>query len=83
MAGGVDDVDFVAVVEDGGLLGGDGNSSFVLLVARVHNESLGHFCLVVAESVGLFKKPVDEGGFAVVDMGDDSNVAYFCLIHKG
>jgi hypothetical protein len=36
--------------------------------------------LVLAEGVGLFEKPVDEGGFAVVDVGDDRYVSDF---HEG
>ena len=83
MTGSVDDVDFVAVVEDRGLLGGDGDAAFVLLVARVHNEGLAHFCLVVAKSVGLLKKAVDERGFAVVDVRDDGDVSDFVLVHSG
>jgi hypothetical protein len=45
------------------------------LVAGVHDEVLGHFGLVGAEGFGLFEKAIDEGGFAVIDVGDDGDVA--------
>ena len=83
MARGVNDVDFITVVKDRGLLRRDGDATFMFLVARVHDESLAHFRLVVAESVRLFKKPVDERGFAVVDVGDDGDVSDFVLVHNG
>ena len=77
VAGSVNDVDFVAVVENGGLLGGDGDAALVFLVHGVHNQSLGHLGLVGAESVGLLQETINEGGLAVVNVGDDGDVADF------
>ena len=34
-----------------------------------------HLLLVVAEGVGLFEESVDEGGFAVINVGDNGDVA--------
>jgi hypothetical protein len=36
-----------------------------------------HLALVLLESLGLFKKPVDKSGLAVVYVGDNSDVADF------
>ena len=77
VAGSVNDVDFVAVVENGGLLGGDGDAALVFLVHGVHNQSLGHLGLVGAESVRLLQETINEGGLAVVNVGDNSDVADF------
>ena len=37
-------------------------------------RALGH-ALVLAERAGLLQQPVDQRGLAVVDMGDDGDVA--------
>ena len=79
----VDDVDFIAVVKDRGLLRRDGDAAFVFLVARVHNESLRHFRLIVAESVRLFQKPIDERGLAVIDVSNNGDISDFILVHNG
>ena len=50
---------------------------------RVHH-ALGHL-LVVAEDVGLLQHAVDQRGLAVVDVGDDGDVADVlpCFLHLG
>ena len=73
VAGGVDDVDLLAVVEDGGVLGEDGDAALALEVVGVH-DALGDG-FVGAESPGLAEHGVDQGGLAVVDVGDDGDVA--------
>ena len=69
----VDDVDAGALPEDGGRLGEDGDAALALEVVGIHG-ALGH-ALVLAERAGLLEQPVDEGGLAMVDMGDDGDVA--------
>ena len=73
----VDNINLVAVIKNSGLLRGNSDSPLVLLIARVHNEMLGHFGLIVAKSIGLLQKTIDERGFAVVDVGDDGDVTNF------
>ena len=79
VAGGVDDVqrDVVAgalvVPHERGVLGEDRDPLLPLEVARVH-DPLGDG-LVGAERAGLVQQRVDEGGLAVVDVGDDGEVA--------
>jgi hypothetical protein len=73
VAGGVDDVDAGVAPEHRGALGEDGDASLALQVVAVH-RALGHH-LVVAERAGLAEELVDEGGLAVIDVGDDRDVA--------
>ena len=46
---------------------------------RVHN-AIGNL-LILAEGAALFKHLVNQRGFAVVDVGDDGNVAQICTFH--
>ncbi len=73
VAGGVDDVDAGVAPDHRGALGEDGDASLALQVVAVHG-ALGHD-LVVAERAGLAEELVDEGGLAVIDVGDDRDVA--------
>ncbi len=58
---------------DGGVLGQDGDAAFPLQVVGVH-DPLGHL-LVGAEDVGLPQQAVHQGRLAVVDVGDNGDVA--------
>ena len=58
---------------DGRVLGEDGDAALPLQVVRVH-DALGD-SLVGAEDAALAEHGVDEGGLAVVDVGDDGDVA--------
>jgi hypothetical protein len=73
VAGGVDDVDLDVAVRDGGVLGEDGDAALALQVVAVHHARLRD--LVGAEALGLLEHGVHEGGLAVVDVGDDGDVA--------
>ena len=78
--GGVDDVDRHAalggarsVVADGGVLGEDRDALLALEVAGVHG-TLGEL-VVLVEVTLLLEHGVDQRGLAVVDVGDDCDVA--------
>ena len=77
VAGGVDDVDAGvagrAVPQHRGRLGQDGDAALALLVVGIHRP-LG-VRLIGAEHAGLSEELVDERGLAVVDVGDDGDVA--------
>ena len=73
VAGRVDDVDVRAFVVDGAVLGQDGDAALLLEVVRVHH-ALGDV-LVRGEGAGLLQQLVDQRGLAVVDVGDDGDVA--------
>ncbi len=82
VAGGVDDVELDAVVVDGGVLGEDRDPLLALEVHRVHHP-VGDV-LALAESARLPQHRVDQGRLAVVDVGDDRDVAeVFSESHRG
>ncbi len=74
----VDDVDARGPPDDRGRLGENGDAALALEVVRIHHP-LGD-ALVVAEGARLLQEPVDERGLAVVDVGDDGDVAE---LHQG
>jgi hypothetical protein len=74
----VDDVDADVAPDDGGAFGEDGDAALALQVVVVHRP-LGD-PLVGAEGAGLAKEGVHERRLAVVDMGDDGDVA---TLHRG
>ncbi len=57
----------------GAVLREDRDAAFLLDVSRVH-DAFGDL-LVFAEGAGLAQQLVDEGGLAVVNVGDDGDVA--------
>ena len=80
MARGVDDIDFEVFKMNGGVFGKDRDAALFFLVVGVHHP-FGDL-LVVAEDVGLLEKAIEQGGFAMVDVGDDGNIAnFFWLVH--
>ena len=63
----------VSVPDHRGALGQDGDAALPLQVVAVE-RALGHL-LMLPEGAGLAEQLVDQGGLAVVDMGDDGDVA--------
>ena len=63
----------VSLPEDRGDLGQDGDAALALEVVGIH-RALGD-ALVVAERARLLQQPVDQRGLAVIDVGDDGDVA--------
>jgi len=53
-----------------------GNTSFAFQV-HIVQELVCHF--IGGNCLGEFDEPVGEGGFAVVDVGDDRKIANFIL----
>ena len=73
VARGVDDVDRDVAVPDARVLGEDGDSPFPLLRVRVHDQVV--YLLVRAEDAAVTEHGVNQACLAVVDVGDDSDVA--------
>jgi hypothetical protein len=73
VARGVDDVDDLLVPTDRGIFGFDGNSAFAFLIHGIHGAFADR--LVFPEGASLTQQLIDEGGFAMIDVGDDSNIA--------
>ncbi len=81
MAGRVDDVYLHVLVVDGDVLRQDGDAALALLVVGVQHALFD--LLVLAEHMAGPQQAVHERGLAVVDVGDDGNVAYAVLLHFG
>ena len=85
VAGGVDQVQLVLDAVVGGVAHADGLrlDGDALLALEVHliEDLLGHVAL--GDRAGELEEAVGEGGFAVVDVGDDAEVADAALIHGG
>ena len=73
MAGRVHDVDGDALVVDAGILGQNGDAALALQVVGIE-DAFGHL-LVGVKDIGLAQHAIDQRGLAVIDMGDDGNVA--------
>ena len=73
VAGGVDNIDAGAVPFDRGALGQDGDAALALQVVGIHGALL--HVLVFAHRAGLLEQLVDQRGLAVVDVGDDGDIA--------
>ncbi len=73
VAGSVDDVERHVAVLHRGVLGENRDALLALEVVRVHDPLVD--VLVGAERARLPQERVDEGGLAVVDVGDDRHVA--------
>ncbi|MNF64322.1 hypothetical protein D3C84_460480 [compost metagenome] len=73
VAGGVDDVDVVAVPVDGGVFRQNGNTALFLLVVGVHHALVVE--LVALQGAGLTQEFVYQGGLTMVNVGNDGDVA--------
>ena len=73
----VDDIDAGVFPDHRGGLGQDGDAALALEIVGIHG-ALDH-ALVLAIGAGLLQQPVDQRGLAVVDVGDDGDIA---KIHK-
>ena len=73
VAGRVNDVDLDVVIEDGGVFRQNRNAALTLEIVGVH-DALDEV-LVGAKSAALPEHGVNQGGLAVVDMGDDCDIA--------
>ena len=73
VTGGVDDVDEVVLPLDGAVLAADRDAALALEVVAVHDAFLD--VGVLAKHAGGAEDGVDQGGLAVVDVGDDGEVA--------
>ena len=75
MSRSVYNIDFDAFVDNGHILGEDGDAALALNVIVVQDQLPEIFRL--AYKVCLINHSVDECSLAVVDMGDDRYVSYF------
>src|SRR6218665_1479492 len=76
VARGVDDVDMRAAPAHGAVLGQDGDAALAFDGVVVHHCVDDFF--VLGKGAGLAQQLIDHGGLAMVDMGDDGDVADGC-----
>ncbi len=79
--GSVYDVDFVAFILDSDVFGKDSDASLALQVVVIQYQLA--FLFVVAKQVGSVQHLVNQGGFAVVNVGDNryvSNLLHTCVV---
>ena len=77
----VDDVDLDPVVSNRGVLGQDGDALLALEDVRVHDQLAD--LLVRGKDVGLFEQGIDQGGLAVIDVGNDRHVSQVLATRGG
>ena len=82
VARGIDNVDFVIVIEDRSLFCGNCNSPLMFLVHGIHNKRLRHFRLIIAKGVGLFQETINKRGLTMVNVSDNRNISNSVFIHK-
>ena len=73
MARGVDDVDVRAFVINCTVFGQDRNSALTLQVIGIHHP-FSHL-LMPGKRACLLKQFINQGGFAMIDVGDDGDIA--------
>ena len=73
VARGIDDVETGFLPLHRGAFGENGDAAFTFQVVGIH-DAFGNL-LIGAERTGLLEKLIDQGCLAVVDMGDDGDVA--------
>ena len=72
MTGSIDDVNQGVLVTNGGVFGQDGDTAFSFEVIGIHDA--GGYIFPFSKDSRLFEECIDEGGFPVVNVSNDSNV---------
>ena len=78
MARGVNDIDLIVLIADGGIFRQDRDAALPLQIAGVH-DPVDHG-LVFAVNTALLEHLIDQGRLAVVNVGDDRDVSDFILL---
>ena len=73
MPGSIDNIDLCIFVSYRSIFGKDCNTTFPFDIIGVHH-SFGYF-LILTEDTALFQKLVNQGGFAMINMGNNGNVS--------
>ena len=73
MTGCIDNIDFVTLVIYRRVFGENSDSPFFFQFIAVHDAGSGK--LTVPEHSALFKKTIDQCGFPMIDMSNDSNIS--------
>ena len=71
---------YEAFVIESAVFGRDGDAAFLFEVVGVHKAFID--LLIVSEGACEFEQLVNQRGFAVVNVGDDGDVANLVLLHS-
>ena len=74
MSRSIDDVDLGILICNCGILGKNGDTALTLDISGVH-YTLRYF-LILSEYTALLQKFINQGGLAVVYMGDNCDISY-------
>ena len=80
MSRGINNIDLGVTVAYRCILCQDRDATFPFQIIGVHNTV--HNFLIFAVHAALLEHFVDEGGLAVVDVGDDGYIAKFFILHR-
>ena len=78
MAGGIDNIDAVTLKFNGGILGQNGDTALAFQFVAVHYA----LRLAVREGTRFLEQTVDEGSFAMIDVGDDGDISKLVSEHR-
>ncbi len=73
MAGRINDVDFDALVGDRGIFCQDSDTTLALKLVGIHDERAN--VLIFAENAALLQQSIHQGCFAMINMGDNGDIA--------
>ena len=76
----VHDIDFVALIVHGGVLGENRDAALPLQVAGIHDPI--HHRLIFPIDTALLEHLVNQGRLAMVNVGDDRDISNVFLRHK-
>jgi hypothetical protein len=74
VAGRVDDVNRHTLIDNAGVLSQNSNTPFPFQVVGIHHPFNNR--LIVAENIRLSQHPINQGGLAVVNVGNNGNISY-------
>jgi hypothetical protein len=70
---GINDINFYVVVDNRRVLGANGNATLAFLIHGIHNP-LAHL-VEISGSLGLLQHGINQGGFSVVNVSNNSDVS--------
>ena len=73
MPRGVNDIDPIIVPRDRSIFGQNGNATLTFLIIGIHDPLSARIFAI--QGAGLLQQAVDQRGFAVVNVGDNGDIA--------
>src|SRR5207237_265210 len=80
MSRSINNIDLNATIDDSSIFSENSNTPLTFLIVGIHDQ-FAHL-LILAEDVALFEESIDQRGFAVIDVGNNSNIADIVALYK-